>query len=838
MFTKGGKMNKLEEFFANEKWRVVKVFSNNARCPEYIPVDDLGLCHSSIKLLSRYSGNIYKHQHECVKTFMSGKNVCLSTQTASGKTLAFQICANEILDQDENARILAIYPARGLNQDQYRRWQEDMKRAGYPDDAIAKIDGSVAPDDRVKILHRAKVVMITPDVVHAWLLKNAGDSKIKKYLSNLQMLIVDEVHAYSGAFGSNAAYMFRRLKYLTLLAKIEMRVICATATIKNPKDHLSKLFGNEFTVIGSEFDTSQRYAKKIWMVQPPEKKGFLTHFVPFVQYVASNINRKFIAFADNRQHVELAATFADVQGVEPYKSGYEKSDQEDIQNALTSGALKGVVSTSALELGIDIPHLSLGILWGVPASGTSFHQRIGRIGRQEESDIVIVDSGLPHSTYMFSEPENILNMPLTESSLYLFNKRIQYSHALCLATREIGEHDLFSSSISQENVEDVINLPPIFPADFRKLCNDERTGQIDDEELDSIKNEGGDTPHFKFSLRSIDPQYNVENTDGHNCGQLSESQVMREAYPGAIYRYRMIPYRVIRVDTTRKVVNVCRGRSYITSPMNTPVTIYPIMTSINRLHDGHSGFRIMDADAHVYHAVTGFKQSGTDYPYPLLGQPIDPIKYSKSKFSSRKRTSGFFLLSPDLNACTTETHQKIALLLFEMFVTAIPYDRQDVDYGTGVIKASAHNINVGDKFIAIFDQVRGSLRLSSKLIDHDVLYQCVSGAHKFSNENDDYKECSNFFAKLKKQSKGWEESDIVNVSEIEVIKPESVGVSSSGARVVIKDIVYGVKEKTLIYIGHEEGNPAVSYRVPIHHMMEDEDTEKCFYNPETREFKD
>ncbi|MBC7336733.1 MAG: DEAD/DEAH box helicase, partial [Clostridia bacterium] len=231
--------------------------------------------------------------------------------------------------------------------------------------------------------------------------------------------------------------------------------VVASATVRDAAEHLRALCGRDFHVIDERYDTSGHQELSIYLVNPPSSKDLLTAVSSLLQALAAVTPARFIAFVDSRKQTELMATIVarsqhktveeggeePLPGLEhlerldvlPYRAGFEEHDRATIQDRLASGALRGVVCTSALELGLDIPHLDTGVLVGVPRSGTSLRQRIGRVGRQVPGTVVIINNGDVYSEAMFRRPTELFERPLAEGALYLENPRIQYIHAMCLA---------------------------------------------------------------------------------------------------------------------------------------------------------------------------------------------------------------------------------------------------------------------------------------------------------------------------------------------------------------------------------------------------------------------
>lgn len=534
-------MEAIIDFFQEKEWDIVHSFDTEQREGQYRDYSSLNLSDASNCVLSSFKNGIYEHQWMAINEFKCGVNVCISTSTSSGKTLIFNISGIEVLSKNHDAKVLAIYPLKALGTEQEARWNEILKSSGLSC-TVGRIDGAVSQNEREKIIKKSSVVIMTPDVIHAWLLSKISNPSINKFLKNIALIVIDEAHTYSGVFGSNSAYLYRRLQHLITISGGKPQIIAASATIKNPADHLQKLTGVDFSVIGDEYETSPKKKTTIILVNAPKSNDLLTSLSNLMRHIVNNTKCQFITFVDSRKQTEYIASISSRKSEKesdeeqsdidtdfikdlpicPYRSGYEEADRNKIQGKLSKGELRGVISTSALEMGIDIPHLNLGLLVGIPNSATSFYQRIGRIGRHQNGVIVIVNNGSIQTESIFREPHRLLEMPLSESALYLDNTRIQYIHTLCLA-RQGGEDEVLKTSLGLESDEFIPNAD--FPLKFIELCNSERIGEISSE-FQTMKAQAGEDPNHIYPLRDIDIQYKVECRQGphlRNLGSLGFS---------------------------------------------------------------------------------------------------------------------------------------------------------------------------------------------------------------------------------------------------------------------------------------------------------------------------
>jgi DEAD/DEAH box helicase domain-containing protein len=751
-------------FFEENQWRVVDVLHTPEQRAVTEGVDDLDLLPVTKEYLARgYPQGIYRHQKEALRAYLSGQPVCMATGTASGKSLVFQTAAVDLLARDPQARIMAIYPMKALSNEQKERWEAALQLAGY-ESTVGRIDGNVAPGLRLSVLERSRVVVFTPDIIHAWLFSNLNQAVVLNFLEKVSLIVVDEVHAYTGVFGSNAAFLFRRIRHLLALLRARPRLICASATIAQPERHLDSLFGMQFRIIGPELDTSPHFPLEVVLVEPPPGDRALEPVIHLLDHLANVEHARFITFVDSRKQVELISsilartqrekdnekagekkgdktwekanpeepeTGPDVLmggvlvglNVLPYRAGYEERDRSSIQERLTTGGLNGVVSTSALELGIDIPDLDTCVLIGVPSSATSLQQRIGRIGRHAPGTVFVINGGDVHDRTVFANPGSFFDRPLAESALYLENHYIQYIHVLCLA-RSGGEH---SQVLQARKLPDGEFVSPVkWPTHFLELCREERSGSTP-RELMGMKAEGRERPNYSFPLREVESQFKVERIQGPTptaLGSLSFGQLMREAYPGAIYYYATTPYRVTRVNLKGRQVQVRREKRYTTRPSRLPDRVFPRMNASGIFSvSQQEGLLSSECQLLVRESINGVVENrgGNEaiYTYPLpreLGFFQDQPFFNRNYF-----TTGVMISDPAL--CEPGVHTAaLAELLYEVFLMLLPFDRQDIGWSADVFR-EAHPPFIGQEqpFLAIYDQVYGSLRLSARILGPGLL---------------------------------------------------------------------------------------------------------------------
>jgi DEAD/DEAH box helicase domain-containing protein len=654
-----------------------------------------------------------------------GGDICLSTSTASGKSLVFMAVAVDLILRDQNSKVLAFYPARALIQDQIEKWEAILKpldiRFGY-------IDGGVAMEKRLPILDVSSVVLMTPDVAHAWLMSNLGTQEIRAFLKNIRLLILDEAHIYEGVFGTNMAYFLRRL---LAVSKIR-RIITSTATLDNPSEFVYQITGRKPSSFGPEIDSSGSPPKSILVGQEVAGKSFES-IVSLLRRLARANMGKFLAFADTRRMVEQlvmalkrslseedskdddSGQIEDISDLDikddsgdlamaakvlPYRAGYETVDRNQIQKALAKGNLVGVVSTSALELGIDIGEIDLIILLNQPPSIKTFWQRVGRGGRKREGVCLFIDN---RGTIADSPMglRKYMDSPIDPSWLYLENRYIQYTNALCSALefREYGEDQYDRTPFDS------------LPSNYNKLLENEiNPAEIIPHDLYPLKQRAQAGPHREFPIRTgMEKSFQVKDKFGSPLGTLTFSQLLREAYPGAVYYYMGRPYRVNRLKYRQGEIYVYREKYWTTRPKAWSMVFPSFEGGLLRLLRSDEGF-IAESEMQVSERVTGFVEQ--------RGSTKEDHQYGPSSSYSQRELNRFFETTGvcwwfPVGYLNSEV---MASRILEAFCFKFGVQRRDL--GIGTFHSNTSPMGLGKcKGICIFDATHGSLRLTERLAE-------------------------------------------------------------------------------------------------------------------------
>ena len=584
--------DKIRTILSNNGYRIVHEIDKPGKAASFhVGVEDLGQKVEEY-VNTNYQGKLYEHQYTAAKLVSENKNVCITTSTSSGKTAIFHMAALEILEKDPDARVIAVYPMRALGSQQVDSWQNKLKNV-----KCGRIDGTIDPSERLKILKECSVVTFTPDTIHTFLLGKLKDNKfadaLKSFLSNLKLVIIDEVHLYRGMLGSNSAYLYRRLNSCVKLVGGKLpQYITASATINDPVQHSSDISGvDTFEIVGPNMDTSPSCPTKIFLIEIG--KGLSSLLKELTIGLPDNCHS--ITFIDSRKDVvqvaletERALNLQQI-GIYPFKSGLEAEDYDNILNVLGTTKFKGVVSTSSLEVGIDIKALNVAILNGIPNSSTSFYQRIGRVGRggtNDEAVVIIMDN--PNSIItkrLFNDPQKLLSLPPEEPALYLDNKNLINIQALHF----VGTGSEFQSVAGKRLCTEYEKIAQFFFPKFNEICRNILNEQYPKEDYERFMEDGGDYPQNVFPLRQFDVQYKAyeKNDPNNGLGNLSMQNIIREAYPEAIYIYLKVPRRVIRVDRNRHEVileNLNTRRSLLFTKPRSVVSVTPQRSSTLHKH--------------------------------------------------------------------------------------------------------------------------------------------------------------------------------------------------------------------------------------------------------------
>src|SRR5687767_6540706 len=387
---------------------------------------------------------LYTHQAAALEVTRAGKNVVIVTPTASGKTLCYDLPVLDAIAKDGSARALYLFPTKALAQDQLA----ELERLSADIDIELKTftyDGDTPPAARSAIRSAGHVVITNPDMLHTGILPH--HTKWVKLFENLRFVVLDELHTYRGVFGSNVANVLRRLRRICRFYGSDPIFICTSATIANPEE-LARRHVEADVVLIDESGAPQG-EKVIAFVQPPvvnaslgiRRSALLVGRDIAATLLASGVQT--IAFTRSRVQTELLLTYLRSRFPQPqwppdlvrgYRGGYLPSERRAIERGLRDGSVRGVVSTNALELGIDIGALQAAVLVGYPGTVASTWQRMGRAGRRGElSAAFLVATSSPTDQYVVQHPDHVLRRPPEQGLINADNLHVLVGHLKCAA---------------------------------------------------------------------------------------------------------------------------------------------------------------------------------------------------------------------------------------------------------------------------------------------------------------------------------------------------------------------------------------------------------------------
>jgi DEAD/DEAH box helicase domain-containing protein len=497
-------------------------------------------------LAARGIHRLYVHQAEALQAGDEGKNVVVVTPTASGKTLCYNLPVLNRILQEPGARAMYLFPTKALAEDQLHEFQAAVDAMGADIRAFT-YDGDTPQDARKAIRERAHVVLTNPDMLHSGILPH--HTKWAKCFENLRYVVIDELHYYRGVYGSHLANLLRRLKRICDFYGSSPLFICCSATIANPKELAEALTGTHFELIDRNGAPSGE--KYMVFYNPPvvnRQLGIRRSYLQETRRIASEFidrQQQTLVFANNRLAMELLLTYlrdACERGPLPgsairgYRGGYLPRERREIERKLRDGAIRAVVATNALELGIDIGSLDAVVMAGYPGSIASTWQRAGRAGRRQTASLaVLVASSAPVDQYVVEHPDYFFERSPEHAHINPDNIEILIDHLKCAAFElPIRDGERFG------------------PHSTGELC------RFLEEELGLLHQSAGswhwtsDTyPADAVSLRAVtsDNFVVVDITGGHEViAEVSFPTALTTLHEKAIYLHEARQYQVERFD--------------------------------------------------------------------------------------------------------------------------------------------------------------------------------------------------------------------------------------------------------------------------------------------------
>lgn len=403
-----------------------------------------GIDHRLRKALQKRGiSQLYTHQAEALKWAEKSESFVVVTPTASGKTLCYNLPVLEKISQNKECRALYLFPTKALARDQMHELHRRIEDANLPVNTFT-YDGDTPQAIRQKVRKAGNIVISNPDMLHSGILPH--HTKWISFFEHLQVVVIDELHTYRGVFGSHVANVIRRLKRICRFYGSHPIFICTSATIANPRETAERLTGERMRLITR--NGAPQGKKHLLLCQPPVVRPSF-HIRESAQSLALKVAQKLISnriqtivFARSRLAVEIM--LSDLQNslhtktftrqIRGYRGGYLPGERREIEKGLRTGEITGVVSTNALEVGIDIGGLSACVITGYPGTVSSFWQQAGRAGRKRGESLVIYVAGAnPLEEYFIQHPELLLEGTPESARLDPDNIMILVDHLKCAA---------------------------------------------------------------------------------------------------------------------------------------------------------------------------------------------------------------------------------------------------------------------------------------------------------------------------------------------------------------------------------------------------------------------
>jgi DEAD/DEAH box helicase domain-containing protein len=572
--------------------------------------------------LTQHRIRLYSHQCEAINRIRSGKNVIITTPTASGKTLAFNLPVFEKLEVDMDACALYLYPTKALSNDQLATLEQMAQFTGISA-RPAIYDGDTPQSKRAAVRENSRIIVSNPHELHHVL---SWHAKWRPFLSSLKFIVIDEAHRYRGVFGSNVAMLLRRLIRLCHYYGSEPQFILSTATLANPLEFAGKLTGLNFDLVDED---GSPHGRKHFVLYNPfydgigERSTYQETKDLLVSCVKDDLQT--LCFTGSRKMAELVTLWARedarrisarlAESISAYRAGYLPEERRTIERQLKDGMLKGVVSTNALELGIDIGSLDAVIISGYPGTMMSTRQQAGRAGRKGgESLAILVAQGNPLDQYFMNHPTQFFSRSHEHAIIDTGNPYIVSGHLLCAAAElpisEDKEREYFGESFPELLSE--LASSDLIRKTSRGWVYSGRCRAADAVMLDGI-------PGSTFRIIC----------HGRLLETLDRAQAYREAHKGAIMLHQGETYVVNEMDWETHTIRVTETEvDYYTQPLKS-VDLSIIEIQETRMVQGA---RCAFGEVEVTEQYTGYKIKHKDTIIGVESLDLPPITFRTKAF--------------------------------------------------------------------------------------------------------------------------------------------------------------------------------------------------------------
>ncbi|MDD1658975.1 MAG: DEAD/DEAH box helicase [Methanomicrobiales archaeon] len=658
---------------------------------------------------------LYTHQVEALEAIRAGENIIITTPTASGKTLAFNLPIFEDLHDNPMATALYLYPTKALANDQLKAIRDLEEGTGIAAGG-AIYDGDTPSSRRPLIRERSRVILSNPYEIHQVL---PWHHRWERFFRNLNYVVIDEAHRYRGVFGSHMAYLIRRLRRIARHYGAEPQFILSTATIANPLEFGRNLTGHDYHHISR--DGSPRGRKHFVLYNPfyngingksahRETEDLLLSCLSHgLQTLCFTVSRRMAELIALWAHEDLARKGQDPGLVTAYRAGYLPEERRAIEDRLKSGLLKGLTSTNALEVGIDIGGLDAVLISGFPGTIISTWQQAGRAGRRgKESAAILIAFQDLLDQYFMRHPETFFGSPHEHAIVDLANPYIVSGHLLCAASELPVRPD-------QDK--------PLWPGDLEGPIRSLSESHLLRTTPHGVVYCGRGRAAEAVKLDSISSETFRMTCNGTLLETMDRAQAFREAHEGAVVLHRGETYLVREMDLDTRRIRVERADvDYYTDALKS--VDLRVVREVNR-REGH-GFTLSLGDVEVTEQFTGYRIMKYD---SLIG--FEPLNLPPLKFGTR---AFWFTLSPDLASTITTAGFDLAGTLHgaeHALIGVAPFhvlcDRRDL----GGVSTPSHSDTDGPA-IFVYDGYEGGIGLAEKAFE--LMDRIASMAHEAVRE--------------------------------------------------------------------------------------------------------
>jgi len=570
------------------------------------------------RVLNAMNVRLYSHQTRAINSLRQGKDVIIATPTASGKSLAFNLPVLEKLVEDPFACALYIYPLKALANDQLKAlhfWDQELKSHIRP----AIYDGDTPASSKKRILEKSRLLITNPYALNEYL---PWHHLWRRIFMNLKYIVIDEAHVYRGVFGSQFSCLLRRLERILSYYGSSPRFILSSATLKNPQEFGEKLIGRPVEAVTED---GAPHGPKFFLLWNPPLTASGERRSPHLEtrdlvYLLASMGFQVLCFTGSRYLTELLARWTkrkaeEEESLEPitvaaYRAGYLPEERRELERKLKEKELRALFSTNALELGIDIGSLDAVVIAGYPGTMISTWQQAGRAGRGEEDALVVlVTYSNPLDQYFAQHPERFFASPLESALLNPENPYVLKGHLICT-----------SAELPLESREELIRF---FGGSALEVWQ-----ALEKEKIVVNGSYQGEARRASeiVSLNNIGARPFLLLNEGEVLETLDITQVLREAYPGAIFLHQGETYLVEKVDWEigHVVLRKVEIDYYTQARKDTEVTI----RKITRSRKTEEGIEAFLGEVLVSEQVLGYFLKKFDRVLDYRELSLSPINFS------------------------------------------------------------------------------------------------------------------------------------------------------------------------------------------------------------------